>query len=31
MEKYIVDGGIQLIKIWLESSDKEQKRRLRRA
>ena len=26
-EKYIVDGGIQLIKIWLESSDKEQKRR----
>jgi polyphosphate kinase 2 len=27
MEKYIVDGGIQLIKIWLESSDKEQKRR----
>src|SRR5258706_14563314 len=28
IEKYIVDGGIQLIKIWLESSDKEQKRRL---
>src|SRR6185503_7958261 len=26
-EKYVVDGGIQLIKIWLESSDKEQKRR----
>jgi polyphosphate kinase 2 len=27
IEKYIVDGGIQLIKIWLDSSDKEQKRR----
>jgi polyphosphate kinase 2 len=27
VEKYIVNGGIQLIKIWLESSDKEQKRR----
>jgi len=27
LEKYIVDGGIQLIKIWLESGDKEQKRR----
>jgi polyphosphate kinase 2 len=27
VEKYIVDGGIQLIKIWLEVSDKEQKRR----
>src|SRR6187401_3171808 len=27
MEKYIMEGGIQLIKIWLESSDKEQKRR----
>ena len=27
MEKHIVDSGIQLIKIWLESSDKEQKRR----
>ena len=27
MEKYIVDGGIQLIKVWLEVSDKEQKRR----
>jgi polyphosphate kinase 2 len=26
-EKYIVDAGIHLIKIWLESSDKEQKRR----
>jgi polyphosphate kinase 2 len=26
-EKYTVDGGIQLIKIWLEVSDKEQKRR----
>jgi polyphosphate kinase 2 len=26
-EKYIVDGGIQLIKIWLEVGDKEQKRR----
>ena len=26
-EKQIVDNGIQLIKIWLESSDKEQKRR----
>jgi polyphosphate kinase len=26
-EKHIVDGGTQLIKIWLESSDKEQKRR----
>ena len=26
-EKYMVDGGIQLIKIWLESSDQEQKRR----
>ena len=26
-EKSVVDGGIQLIKIWLESSDKEQKRR----
>jgi polyphosphate kinase 2 (PPK2 family) len=24
-EKYIVDGGIQLIKIWLEVSDAEQK------
>ena len=27
LEKYLVEGGIQLIKIWLESSDKEQKRR----
>ena len=27
MEKYLVQGGILLIKIWLESSDKEQKRR----
>jgi polyphosphate kinase 2 len=27
VEKYIVDGGIQLIKVWLEVSDKEQKRR----
>jgi polyphosphate kinase 2 len=26
-EKHIVGGGIQLIKVWLESSDKEQKRR----
>ena len=27
MEKYIVTAGIQIIKIWLEVSDKEQKRR----
>jgi polyphosphate kinase 2 len=27
VEKFIVDGGIQLIKIWLEVGDKEQKRR----
>jgi polyphosphate kinase 2 (PPK2 family) len=27
MEKYIVDGGIQLIKIWLEVGKKEQQRR----
>lgn len=27
MERYIVKGGILLIKIWLEVSDKEQKRR----
>ena len=27
MEKYIVDGGIKIIKIWLEVSDKEQGRR----
>ena len=26
-EGYIVEGGIRLIKIWLEVSDKEQKRR----
>ena len=26
-EKYIIDGGIRLIKIWLEVSDREQKRR----
>src|SRR5258705_5964427 len=26
-EKFIVDGNIRLIKIWLEASDKEQKRR----
>jgi len=26
-EKYVVDGGIHLIKFWLEVSDKEQKRR----
>ena len=26
-EKYIVDGGIMLIKFWLEVGDKEQKRR----
>jgi polyphosphate kinase 2 len=26
-ESYLLDGGIQLIKIWLEASDKEQKRR----
>src|SRR5262249_16464628 len=26
-EKYVVDGGIHLIKVWLEVSDKEQKRR----
>jgi len=26
-EKYIVDGGITLVKYWLEVSDKEQKRR----
>ena len=26
-EKYIVGGGITLIKVWLEVSDKEQKRR----
>jgi polyphosphate kinase 2 len=27
VEKFIVEGGIQLIKVWLEVSDKEQKRR----
>ena len=27
VEKYMVNGGIKLIKIWLEVSDKEQKRR----
>jgi polyphosphate kinase len=27
IEKYMVDGGITLIKVWLEVSDKEQKRR----
>jgi polyphosphate kinase 2 (PPK2 family) len=27
VEKYIVGSGIQLIKIWLESGEKEQKRR----
>jgi polyphosphate kinase 2 (PPK2 family) len=27
IENYIVSGGIQLIKIWLEVSEKEQKRR----
>ena len=26
-EKYVIDGGITLIKIWLEVSEKEQKRR----
>jgi polyphosphate kinase 2 len=27
LERYLVTGGIQLIKVWLEVSDKEQKRR----
>lgn len=27
VEKFIVDGGIQLIKVWLEVSDQEQRRR----
>jgi polyphosphate kinase len=27
IEKYVVDGGIQIIKVWLEVGDKEQKRR----
>src|SRR5215213_1699590 len=26
-EKYITDGGVQLIKVWLEVSDREQKKR----
>jgi polyphosphate kinase 2 len=26
-ERYVVSGGIQLIKVWLDASDKEQKRR----
>jgi polyphosphate kinase 2 len=26
-ESYIIDGGVHLIKIWLEASDEEQKRR----
>jgi polyphosphate kinase 2 len=26
-EQYLIDGGIQLIKFWMEVSDKEQKRR----
>src|SRR5258705_11771185 len=29
IEEYLMSGGIQLIKIWLEVSDKEQKRRFR--
>ena len=29
VEKYVVEGGIQLIKYWLEVSDKEQKRRFK--
>ena len=29
LEKYIVDGGIHLIKIWLEVGQKEQERRFR--
>jgi len=29
VERYIVDGGIILIKLWLEVSDKEQKRRFK--
>jgi len=28
-EKYIVNAGIKLVKVWLEVSDKEQKRRFR--
>ena len=27
VEKYITDGGIRLIKVWLEVSDEEQKKR----
>lgn len=27
VEKYVVDSGIQIIKVWLEVSDEEQKRR----
>jgi polyphosphate kinase 2 len=27
VEKFVVDGGIQLIKVWLEVSDEEQKKR----
>jgi len=27
IERYITDGGVQLIKVWLEVSDKEQKKR----
>lgn len=27
MEKFIIDGGVQLIKVWLEVSDEEQKKR----
>lgn len=27
VEKFIVDGGIQIIKVWLEVSDEEQRRR----
>jgi len=27
MEQFIIDGGIQLIKVWLEVSDEEQKKR----
>jgi len=27
IERYVVNGGIKLIKVWLEVSDKEQKRR----
>ena len=29
VEKYVVDGGIRLIKVWLEVSDKEQEKRFR--